>query len=153
MGRICKKSMTKHRKGRRLKGSMTVEMSFLLPIILLLIMSSILATFYFHDKNILSGAAYETAVVGSTKMREREQISPGELEVLFRERVGRKCILFAGSSVKVQIGKQEICVEATAHKGRFGISVIKKAAVTQPEDDIRDKRRIKEITNGTEDHN
>lgn len=140
-------------KGKRLKGSMTVEMSFLLPIILLLIMSSILATFYFHDKNILSGAAYETAVVGSTKMREREQISQGELEGLFRERVGRKCILFAGSSVKVQVGKQEICVEATAHKGRFGISVIKKAAVTQPENDIRDKRRIKEITNGTEDHN
>ena len=39
--------------GRVLKGSMTVEMSFLMPIILLLIMSSILASFYFHDKNII----------------------------------------------------------------------------------------------------
>ncbi len=147
MKRICKKDT-----GRWLNGSMTVEMSFLLPIILLLIMSSILAAFYFHDKNILSGAAYETAVVGSTKIREREQISSGELETLFRERIGRKCILFADSSVKAQIGKQEICVEAAAHKGRFGISVIKKAAVTEPESRIRDKMRIKEITNGTEDH-
>lgn len=139
--------------GKLLKGSMTVEMSFLMPIILLLIMSSILAAFYFHDKNIISGAAYETAVVGSTKMREKDKIESGELEVLFRERIERKCILFATSSVQVQVRKKEICVNAAAHKGKFGVSVIKKAAVTEPEDFIRDNKRIKEITNGTENHN
>lgn len=140
-------------RDRSLRGSMTVEASFLLPLLLLLVMNSVLAAFYFHDKNILSGAAYETAVVGSTKMREKEQIKQGELQALFRERVGQKCILFAGSSARVQIGEQEICVEAVARKGRFGISVLKKAAVTQPEKAIRDKRRIKEITDGTENNN
>lgn len=139
--------------GRALKGSMTVEMSFLMPIILLLIMSSILAAFYFHDKNILSGAAYETAVVGSTKMREKDKVAEGELEALFRERVGRKCILFAGSSASVSIKKTEICIKASARKGRFGLSVIKRAAVTEPEDYIRDIRRVKEIADGTKDHN
>ena len=49
----------------------TVEMSFLTPIIMLLVMSSIYAFFYYHDKNIIAGAAYETAVVGSNKARER----------------------------------------------------------------------------------
>ena len=49
----------------------TVEMSFLMPIIMLLIMSSIYAFFYYHDKNIIAGAAYETAVVGSNKAREK----------------------------------------------------------------------------------
>ena len=135
-----------------LKGSMTVEMSFLMPIILLLIMSSILASFYFHDKNILAGAAYETAVVGSTKIREKDKVDAGELESLFRERVGRKCILFAGSSVKVFVGEKEISVQALAHKGKLGVSVVKKSAVTEPEDFIRNIRRIKEITNGTENH-
>ena len=48
----------------------TVEMSFLMPIIMLLVMSSIYAFFYYHDKNIIAGAAYETAVVGSNKARE-----------------------------------------------------------------------------------
>lgn len=47
----------------------TVEMSFLMPIIMLLVMSSIYAFFYYHDKNIIAGAAYETAVVGSNKAR------------------------------------------------------------------------------------
>ena len=56
----------------KLKGSMTVEMSFLMPMIMFLIMGCILTVFYYHDKNVLSGAAYETAVAGSTRMRERE---------------------------------------------------------------------------------
>lgn len=138
---------------RGLKGSMTVEMSFLMPIILMLIMNSILAAFYFHDKNILAGAAYETVVVGSTQMRKKDKTTAGELEALFRERAGRKCILFPGSSVSVNIGKTEIGVQILAHKGRLGLSVAKKAAVTEPENYIRDIRRIKEIADGAENHN
>ncbi len=138
-----------------LRGSMTVEMSFLMPILLMLIMSCIFATFYFHDKNILAGAAYETAVVGSTKMREKDKIADSELKELFRERVGRKCILFAGSSAEIAIGKKDICVTASARKGRFAVSVMKKAAVTEPEEYIRNLRRLKEIGkgNGTKNHN
>jgi len=131
-----------------LKGSMTVEMSFLMPIILLLIMSSILAAFYFHAKNVLAGAAYETAVVGSTKIREKGKVTGDELEALFRERAGRKCILFAGSSVRAGAGKREISIRVSAYKGRFGVSVVKKAAVTEPEDYIRNIRKIKERTDG-----
>ena len=65
-------------KDYKVQASMTVEMSFLMPMILFLIMGCILAVFYYHDKNILSGAAYETAVVGSTKAREKEGIKEGE---------------------------------------------------------------------------
>ena len=60
------------RKRIWLTGSLTVEMSLLMPLILLLLMSSILAVFYFHDKNILAGAAYETAAVAGTRAREEE---------------------------------------------------------------------------------
>ena len=60
-----------------LAGSLTVEMSLLMPLILLLLMSSILAVFYFHDKNILAGAAYETAAVAGTRAREEEGRMPG----------------------------------------------------------------------------
>ena len=75
----------------------TVEMSFLMPIIMLLVMSSIYAFFYYHDKNIIAGAAYETAVVGSNKAREKPGSQTGtgdksgtdaaELETLFQSRV------------------------------------------------------------------
>lgn len=56
----------------------TVEMSFLMPIIMLLVMSSIYAFFYYHDKNIIAGAAYETAVV---IRREKNRIHRLDLEI------------------------------------------------------------------------
>ena len=136
----------------KLKGSMTVEMSFLMPMIMFLVMGCILAVFYYHDKNVLSGAAYETAVAGSTRMRERDGIDEGELEALYAERTEGKCILFAGSSAQVSVGEKEIVVEATAQKGRFMLSVLKKAAVTDPEKYIRDRRRMKELIDGATDN-
>lgn len=137
---------------KRLNGSMTVEMSFLMPVILLLIMGCILTVFYFHDKNILAAAAYETAVVGSTKAREPEGVDAGELQALYAERVNGKCILFPGSSASIRVEQKEIEVQAAAAKGRFKLSVLKRAAITEPEKYIRDKRRIKEIIDGAANH-
>lgn len=131
----------------------TVEMSFLMPIILLLIMGSILSVFYFHDKNIVAGAAYETAVVGSTKAREKDGVDPGELESLFEERVGDKCILFARVDVSVKVEDEQIEVQAQAAKRKMKISVVKRAPVTEPEQGIRDIRRAKELVNGKKDYN
>ena len=96
------------RKQRWLKGSFTVEMAFLMPMILFLIMGCIRISFYYHDKNIIAGAAYETAVTGSTKVREKDGISESELNALFKERVGRKCILFSRIRVQSSVGKDEI---------------------------------------------
>ena len=125
------------------RGSMTVEMSFLMPMILFLIMGCILAVFYYHDQNILSGAAYETAVVGSTKAREKDGVEEGELEQLFRQRVGKKCILFPGAQAAISVGKDEIEVTAAASRRGMKVSVSKKAAVTDPESYVRDLRRLK----------
>ena len=112
------------RKQRWLKGSFTVEMAFLMPMILFLIMGCIRISFYYHDKNIIAGAAYETAVTGSTK-------------------VGRKCILFSRIRVQSSVGKDEIKVQAAARRKKMAISVESRAAVTEPEKYIRDIRRIK----------
>lgn len=130
-------------KERRLNGSMTVEMSFIMPVILLLIMQCVTAAFYFHDKNIISGAAYETAVAGSTKAHEKDGAKEGELKWLFRERVNGKCILFAGAEADISITENAVSVTAAASgKGRK-LSVVKKARVTEPEAYIRDMRRIR----------
>ena len=108
----------KERKQRWLKGSFTVEMAFLMPMILFLIMGCIRISFYYHDKNIIAGAA-------------------------FKERVGRKCILFSRIRVQSSVGKDEIKVQAAARRKKMAISVESRAAVTEPEKYIRDIRRIK----------
>ena len=121
----------------------SVEMSFLMPMILFLIMGCILTVFYYHDKNILSGAAYETAVVGSTKAREKDGVKEGELETLFYERVKNKCIMFVRPQVSVNVEKEEIEIIAAASRKYMKISVSKKAAITNPEKKIRDLRRFR----------
>ncbi|RGU90455.1 pilus assembly protein [Clostridium sp. AF15-17LB] len=129
-------------KERKLNGSMTVEMSFIMPVILLLVMQCITAAFYFHDKNIISGAAYETAVVGSTKARKEGGTEEGELRELFQERIGGKCILFPGADACISISETAVVVTASASVKRMGLSVIRKARITEPEKYIRDMRRI-----------
>ena len=126
----------------KLKGSMTVEMSLLMPVILFLIMGCILAAFYYHDKNILSGAAYETVVVGSTKTRRKEGLGPEELETLFFQRAKDKCILFTSPAVTVTVEEDEIEVSVIAVQHGMKISVIKRAAVTEPEKLIRNFMRL-----------
>ncbi len=134
------------------QASMTVEMSVLMPMILMLIMVSMLAAFYYHDKNILQGAAYETAVVGSTRMRDKDALSESKLRTLCEERIGRKCILFGRTKVKVFIEEEEIKVEITANKRWFHLKIEKKTKITDPEKKIRDVRRLKEIGNGAKDN-
>lgn len=129
-----------------------VEMAFLMPIILLIIMSSIFGAFYFHDKNIVSGAAYETAAVGSSKMREKEGAGADELDILFQERVGGKCILFTGADASISISDDVVEVEAQGSGRGMKVSVLRRAAVTKPEKTIRDIRRIKELGNGAENN-
>lgn len=131
-----------------LRGSLTVEMSFLMPLVLFLVMNCILAVFYYHDKNILAGAAYETAVVGSTKAREKDGITEEELKSLFDQRIQNKCIFFAAPDAEIAVGEDEITVTVTASRKRMWVSVEKRAAVTEPEKYIRDIRRWKE-NNGT----
>ena len=141
----------------------TVEMSFLMPIIMLLIMSSIYAFFYYHDKNIIAGAAYETAVVGSNKAREKPDLQTGsgdrsgdrsgtdaaELETLFQSRVNGKCILLSTIQGQVTVEEDEVCVRAQGTWRKMKVSVEKRAAITEPEKKLRDIKKIKEFVDGT----
>ena len=132
------------RKQRWLKGSFTVEMAFFDA-------NDIIPDhgmykgypFYYHDKNIIAGAAYETAVVGSTKAREKDGIQEAELKALFQERVGKKCILFPGAVAVCSVSKEEIRVSAVVKRRKMSLAVESRAAVTEPERYIRDIRRIK----------
>lgn len=131
----------------------TVEMSLIAPLILFLLMSSIFGVFYFHDKNIIAGAVYETVVVGGTKAREKEGADAGELEQLFQERIKGKCILFDEASVSVDVRDDEIEVTASGFGRGMKVSVSRRIYVTGPEKKIRDIRRTKGLGNGAKSNN
>ena len=123
-------------------GSLTVEAALLMPLVGLLLVSSILLFFYFHDKNIISSCAYETAVIGSTKAREKDGVEASLLDQAFQERMQGKCIFFPGARADIRVGDEEVTVTASAARGYFRLQVVQRAAVTEPEDHIRRMRRI-----------
>lgn len=125
-----------------LKGSFTVEASFIVPMILLLIMACMFAVFYYHDKNILLGAAYEASVVGSTMSREVNGVDADEVQSLAYERVQGKNIFLNHTRIDVETSEEELQVRVTVFARKMGMSGEEKASITNPEKYIRDLRKI-----------
>ncbi len=125
-----------------LKGSFTVEASFIVPMILLLIMACMFAVFYYHDKNILLGAAYEASVVGSTMSREVNGVDADEVQSLAYERVQGKNIFLNHTQIDVETSEEELQVRVTASARKMRMSGEEKASITNPEKYIRDLRKI-----------
>lgn len=121
------------------RGSFTVEASLIVPIILMMFAVLIYILFYYHDKNIMAGAAYETAVVGT----ERQDCEEEELERYFQRRVRGKLILFPSVQEKIQIEKESVTIVCRARKKRMKIEVSMSARRTEPEKFIRNIRKIK----------
>lgn len=127
---------------KKVKGSATVELAYMMPVVFLSCVAVIYIIFYYHDKNILIGAVYETAVVGTQKVRWDEEDVTDQLQQLFRERTRGKFIFFAGATAEIEIEENTIIVRASAAKRRMKISAKESATVTDPEKYIRDIRRI-----------
>lgn len=130
------------KKYRQMNGSATVEMAYIMPVVLLVFIVVMYVTFYFHDKNILSGIAYETAVLGTQKERMPKGLDTGELETHFQKRIDGKMILFSGASVQIKEAADYIVVNSQASKKRMRLQVTQKASITEPEKFIRLLRKI-----------
>lgn len=122
---------------KKLKGSITVEVTCLLPIVALCFVLSVWGAFYFYDKNILTSCAYEAAVVGSTKIRENDYVTEEDIEEILKERTYGKCLLFSEIEYYIQIKKEAVVVRIVARRREMKTSVIQTAAITEPELYIR----------------
>lgn len=126
------------------KGSVTIEMAYILPIVLLVFLLVIYTVFYYHDKNILIGAAAETAVTGTQAARQKgkEEV---DLQSFYRERVNGKLILLRITEIEVSKSKAKIEVSVSAGNGKMHVSVIQRARIPKPEDKIRKKRQLESL--------
>ena len=89
-------------------GSFTVEAAVLVSAVLLLTYGVIMAVFYYHDKNILTGTAYETAVIAGRKQKKEPPFQKEEIQQLWKERISGKMILFRKAEVEVECQKEYV---------------------------------------------
>ena len=72
-------------KRRTCKASTVVEMAYLMPVVLLCWMLVVFALFFYHDKSVIAGAAYESAVMGTELWAEETGYRSAKIEDYFRE--------------------------------------------------------------------
>lgn len=133
-------------KKKTLKGSVTVEMAYILPLIIFMILFTIYIVFYYHDKNILLGAAAETAVLAAQAERQQGEEGP-DLQSFYRERAAEKLIWLRLTGVEVDLDDEWVRVTARAGKGRMRIEAVQKTKIPKPEKKIRKKRLMESLTN------
>ena len=131
-------------KEKGLKGSLTVEMSYILPMVIMLIFLLINTVFYYHDKAVLSGAVAETVETGIEDIRSGE--NDGEdLETYLKKRVGRKLIFLRPVSYSVKKTDTRVSVKVDAAKGPFKTSVYLEGKVPYPEKELREKKKAEDL--------
>ena len=119
---------------KRIGAVSTVEAAVVMSVALLCPMLILLAGFYLHDLNILSGAAHESAQVGAEWKRMDERRS---VQGYFQNRISGKLLYFSGASCLADQGGAHIRVQAAASSGRMRVSVSALAASEEPETEIR----------------
>lgn len=122
-----------------LSGVITVELSYLIPMIFVIFVMVVYTTFYYHDKNILIGAASETAVVGAQMERKPGESGQIDLAGFYQEKIQGKLILFSGAEASVSTSKKWVEVTAYANRGGMQLHIVQRAALQEPEAAIRKK--------------
>jgi hypothetical protein len=128
-------------KLREVRGSATIEMTYIAPMTLFIIMSIITIVFYFFDKNIIIGGALETATIGAQLERQEVVEMQLELEDVFSERVENKLIMFRNYEISVEQSSSRVTVNVRSSKGPKEISVEQSAQILKPEKKIRFQNR------------
>ena len=123
----------------KVRGSVTVEMSFLVPIIFSVIVIVIQLLFYFHDKIILEGVVYETVTVCSGK----EEITEDEVESYFSEALGKRLLMFGSVDSEVILSEKEIKMSCSSERNNMRVNVSASMKRTNPVTVIRAARFVK----------
>lgn len=129
---------------RRVRGTFTIEASVIVPLVLTLFVALFNILFYYHDKNVLEAAAHETAAFAST----HEKIEENELQNHFYSRIRERTLLFTQIEIEPQIEDGQVNIICSAKKNYMSLKVACTMRRTNPENYIRNIRKIEKIGEG-----
>lgn len=123
--------------GSRYKASTTIELSMMMPVILLVITAVIYAGFYYHDKNIIYSKVYELGAIGKQESRLNPALDCKMLEEYLEKAIENKVLLITEISCSIEENNDQLCVTVEAYKRSMSIKVEKEFAIYYVEQNIR----------------
>lgn len=126
---------------KSVKGSFTVEVAVIVPLILLVFVVSLNSLFYYHDRDVIAAAAYETVAIGSG----RQEWTAKELENYFQKRTKGRTLLFSSVSGQIEITDEQVKIVCVTQKNFLSLSVKRVMRRTEPENYIRNIRKLEKI--------
>lgn len=122
------------------KASFTIEASMIVPLLLLIFATVITTLFYWHDKNVLEGITYETAVVGAEKLEWTKE----DCKAYGMKLIKGKLLYFPGAQLYVSKSEDGVEVKAKANHGGMKLSIQSNMPITEPEKMLRRKELLDE---------
>lgn len=129
---------------KKLQGSFTIEAAYVIPLILMIVGVMFHVLFYYHDKNILFGAAHEAAAYGAGI----EEADEDTIENHLIARTKGKLLLFHKLENEITVKDDNVTVICNASKRKMTLQVTCSVNRTNPEKYIRSVRKIKKIGEG-----
>ena len=123
---------------RFLKGSVTIEATVIVPMILLVVGVLFNMLLYYHDKSILVAVSHEAAVYGGYEKEE-------EIGEYFSSHIQGRLFLFSNVERQIEVRKDVVHIECMAQKGIMTLRTRCEVKKTNPEHYIRTIRTIKLI--------
>lgn len=116
----------------------------MMPLIFLVFLIIVRTTFYYHDKSILDGMAYE-AVTTAVQTARNPKAKEADVETFCRERIRWKLIYFSMPEVSVNVTDDEAETTISATRGKMCIRVTRQVKIPHPEKKIRLKKKLETI--------
>lgn len=129
---------------KHIRGSFTIEAAIIVPLILFIFGNLLHILFYWHDKNILMSTAHETTAIGSS----RSEMSESEIEYYFFSRIKGKLLLFDRVQCRSYIEDEKVTIEWDGSKRALKTRGKYSMKKTDPENYIREIRKLKKLGEG-----
>lgn len=135
----------------RLKGSATIEVAYMMPIMILIITVTVYLGFFFHDKIILQGVIYEGVVIGYTTYRTEGDVSVEDIEDFIAEKSTQRFVYFPEPEVTIEVTDTAVIVEGVTQRNQMTITVSKEMQLWEPESEIRESLILQEVLEDLEE--
>ncbi len=131
-----------HYLNRKYKAVYTVEVAYIMPLIILIISGVVISGFYLHDKNILYSKVYELGSIARQENRTPHDGRSIELEEVLINNCKGKLLLFQFIECEIEERDDVVRIYAKMEFMSKSVSIERVFAIDNVEENLRAERPV-----------